>query len=74
MMMTTMYVFTFTWGIWWSVVVTKFGSPDVLGLQLPEILASTASGEGFREFSSRNIWGHQVGNHWIRGMDRTQLA
>ena len=26
------------------------GSPDVLGLQLPEILASTATGEGFWQF------------------------
>ena len=30
-------------------VVPNFGSLDVLGLQLPEILASTASGEGFWE-------------------------
>ena len=28
-------------------VIPNLGSPNVLGLQLPEILASTASGEGF---------------------------
>ena len=27
-----------------------FGNPDVLGVQLPEILVSTANGEGFWEF------------------------
>ena len=31
-------------------VVPKLGSPNVLGQQLPEILASTASSEGFWEF------------------------
>ena len=31
-------------------VALSLGSPNVLGLQLPEILASTASGEGFWEF------------------------
>ena len=30
--------------------VPKLGLPDVLGLQLPEILASTASGGDFWEF------------------------
>ena len=37
---------------WTRSVVLKLGSPDVLGLQLPEILASTASGEGFWELQS----------------------
>ena len=31
-------------------MVPNLESPDVLGLQLPEILASTASGEGSWEF------------------------
>ena len=35
------------------------GHPGVLGLQLPEILASAANGEGFWEFSSKNIWGQK---------------
>ena len=30
-------------------VVPNLGPPDVLGLQLPEILASRGSGEGFWE-------------------------
>ena len=30
-------------------VVPNLGPPDVLGLQLPEILASTGGGEGFWE-------------------------
>ena len=32
-----------------SSVVPNLGPPDVLGLQLPEILASRGSGEGFWE-------------------------
>ena len=51
-------------------VVLKLGSPDVLGLQLPEILASTASGEGFWELQSKNIWGAQLENHWCKGDQR----
>ena len=31
-------------------VIPHLRSPDVLGLQLPEIFASTANGEGFWEF------------------------
>ena len=31
-------------------VVLNLGSPDIFGLQLPEILVSTASGESFWEF------------------------
>ena len=37
-------------------VVPNLGSPEVLGLQLPEIPASTARGEGFWELQSKNIW------------------
>ena len=33
-------------------MVPNLGSPDVLGLQLTEILASTASGEGFKASGS----------------------
>ena len=46
-------------------VVLKLGSPDVPGLQLPEIVASTTSGEGFWELQSKNIWGPQFENHWF---------
>ena len=35
-------------------------SLNVLGLQLPEVLASTGRGEGFWEFESMNIWGPKV--------------
>ena len=31
-------------------MVPNLGSPDVLGLELQEILASTPNGEGFWEF------------------------
>ena len=31
-------------------VIPNLGSPDVLGLKLPQILANTVRGEGFREF------------------------
>ena len=41
-------------------------SPDVLGLQFPEILAGTASREGFWELESKNLWGPKVGNHLTR--------
>ena len=47
-------------------VVLKLGSPDVLGLKCPEILASIASGEGFWELQSKNSWGPQFENHWSR--------
>ena len=43
-------------------VVSSLRSPKVLGLQLPEILASTASAEGFWELQSKNIWGPKVEN------------
>ena len=33
-----------------SSVVPTLGSPDVLGLKFPEILAITANGEGFEKF------------------------
>ena len=32
-----------------KVVIPNLGPPDVLGLQLPEILASRGGGEGFWE-------------------------
>ena len=35
--------------VWYSAVVPNLGPPDVLGLQLPEILASKGGGEGFWE-------------------------
>ena len=38
---------------WSRSVVPDLESPDVLGVQLPEILASTFTGEGFCEFSPR---------------------
>ena len=38
-------------------VVPNLGPPDVLRLQLPEILANITSGEGFWEFQSKNNWG-----------------
>ena len=47
-------------------VVLKLGSPDVLGLQLPEIMASIAGGEGFCELQPKNIWGPQFENHCVR--------
>ena len=40
-------------------MVRNLGSPDVLGLQLPEILASTTSGEGFWEFLIHGYLGTQ---------------
>ena len=36
-------------------VVANLGSPDVLGLQLPEALTSTSSGEGFWKLQSKNV-------------------
>ena len=33
-----------------KVVVPNLGFPNILGLQLPEILASSASGESFWEY------------------------
>ena len=47
-------------------VVPNLGPPDVLGLQLPEILASRDGGEGFWELYSKNIWRPKVGDHWYR--------
>ena len=42
-------------------VVPNLGSPDVLGLQLPEALASTANGKGFWELQFKNIWNSVLG-------------
>ena len=44
-----------------EIMVLKHGSPDVLGLQLPKILASTESGEGLWELQSKNIWVESTG-------------
>ena len=44
-------------------VVPDLGPPDVLGLQLPEILVSRGDGEGFWELESKNIWRPKVGDH-----------
>ena len=44
-------------------VVPNPGPPDVLGLQLLEILASKGGGEGFWELYSKNIWRPKVGDH-----------
>ena len=52
--------------IWWGfpcAVIPNLGSPDVFALQLPEILASRGSGEGFWELESKNIWRPKVGDH-----------
>ena len=45
-------------------VVVNLGPPDLLGLQLPEILASRGDGEGFWELQSKNIWRLKVEDHW----------
>ena len=42
-----------------ALVVPHLGSPDILGLQLPEALASTAIGEGFWELQSKKHMGIQ---------------
>ena len=47
-----------------TAVVPNLGPPDVLGLQLPEILANRSGGEGFWELQSKNIWKPKVGDHW----------
>ena len=47
-------------------VVPNLGPPDVLGLQLPEILASRDGGEGFWELQSKNIWRPKIGDHCSR--------
>ena len=47
--------------LWGPTVVPNLGRPDVLGLRLPEILASKGGGEGFWELSSKNIWRPKVG-------------
>ena len=44
----------------------NLGPPDVLGLQLPEILAIRGSGEGFWELQSKNIWRPKVGDHCFK--------
>ena len=41
--------FQLTSGLSFRAVVHNLGPPDVLGLQLPEILASRGGGEGFWE-------------------------
>ena len=43
-----------------NAVIPNLGCQGVLGLQLPEILASTARGEGFWVFESRNAWAPKV--------------
>ena len=47
-------------------VAPNLESPDALGLQLPEILASRANGKGFWEWPSKNISGAQFENHCSR--------
>ena len=49
-------------------MVLKLWFPDVLGLQLQEILASTAKSEGFWELQSKNIWGPQFENYWVKSV------
>ena len=49
-------------------VVLNLGPPDVLGLHLPEILASRGGGEGFWELYSKNIWRPKLGDHWTRSL------
>ena len=44
-------------------MVLNLGSPDVLGLQLPEILASTADDESFWDFLVQEHLGTQGWNH-----------
>ena len=39
-----------------SHMVHVVNNPGVLGLQLPETLASTAGGEDFWKLQSRNVW------------------
>ena len=47
----------------WSRGFPTLTHPNVLGLQAPEFLASTARSEGSWEFQSKNIWGPKVGNY-----------
>ena len=51
-------------------VVPNLGPPDVLRLQLPEILASTGGGEGFWELQFKKIWRPKVGDHCFKGSER----
>ena len=53
--------------VWSRSVVLNLGPPDVLGLQLPEILASGGGGEGFWELQSKNLWRLKVGDHYVSG-------
>ena len=56
--------------LWYSnTVVSYCGPPDVLGLQLPEILANRGGGEGFWELKSKNIWRATVRHHWPKGRE-----
>ena len=41
-------------------------NPSVLGLQLPDTTASTASGESFWELQSKNIWITRFGNYRVK--------
>ena len=43
--------------------IPNLGSPDVLGLQLPEAFIPSCAGQGFWEWQSRNIWRLKVGNN-----------
>ena len=47
-------------------VVPNLGSPDVLGLQLPEAFTTTLAGQDFWELKSKNIWRPKVRDHCSR--------
>ena len=51
-------------------VVPNLGSPDILGLKLPEALITSCAGQDFWELQSENVWGLNIGNHWSRGSFR----
>ena len=44
-------------------MVPNLEPPDVLGLQFPEALTITSSGQDFWELKSKNIWRPKVGDH-----------
>ena len=48
-------------------VVSNLGSPDVLGLKLPEAFSTSSAGQDFWELQSKNIWELKVENHRSRG-------
>ena len=51
-------------------VILNLGSPDILGLQLPEAFTSTVSGEGFQKLQSKNVMVENHGITRIKSLDQ----